>query len=291
MRNFDRFVGIDWTGAKSPVFTKAISVAVCEQDIVAPRPVQGPWSRAKIAAWVKVLAGENKRTLIGIDCNFGYAEGIGRAQFGDNYDYRDLWRAVDDAAAAQDNYFAGGYWQLYPAHFWSEGKKPAHIILSKRLTEIVCGESGYGWPESPFKLLGPKQVGKGGLAGMRMALDLKQRCGDDIAVWPFERDLSATARVVMTEIFPRQFLRRVGHGNAKLRHVDELNRALAALGSAAIPDMTGFTDHDGDALVSAAGLRFLCGRDKNVPTSIATPPMMTDNHAKREGWIFGVGDK
>ena len=44
------------------------------------------------------------------------------------------------------------------------------------------------------------------------------------------------------------------------------------------------TDHDTDALVSAAGLRWLC---KNP--GIWSPAGLNERARSQEGWIFGVG--
>ena len=164
---------------------------------------------------------------------------------------------------------------------------PDGFAMPRRVTEQVCGDSGYGWPESPFKLIGPKQVGKGGLAGMRLVHDLKAHLSDRLAVWPFDADNDGCA-IVITEIYPRQFLKRAGHGNAKIRDLAGLNRVLAAMGSKPYKDPDAFSDHDADALISAAGLRMMCGTAKTVPEAIATPkaPRQT---LEREGWIFGAG--
>lgn len=289
MKNFDRFAGIDWTGARAPVKSRSIAVAVCGKGRSAPVLCPGPWSRAAVADWLERLACEGKRTLAGIDCNFGYAREVGRRQFGPSYDFHDLWRAVD--AAGGDNYFAGGYWEASAQKglFWTGGRKPPGMALPKRATEEACGRAGHGWPESPFKLHGPKQVGKGGLAGMRMVLDLKRRCGDAVAVWPFERDTDGAA-LVITEIYPRQFLRRSGHGAGKVRTAGGLNACLGKLGSRALrPVPEKLSDHEADALVSAAGLRFLCGDGATVPDMLACPRDMDEDAARREGWIFGAG--
>lgn len=288
VKNFDRFIAIDWTGARNPVVSKAIAVAACQKNKNAPEILEGPWSRHLVADMIAGLTQKSSRILIGIDCNFGYAHETGLRQFGPAYDHRDLWRAVDEASSAEDNYFAGPYWQSHPKIFWTSGKMSAGFIMPRRVTELVCGQAGYGWPESPFKLIGAKQVGKGGLAGMRMAHDLKKRCGDAVAVWPFEPEIVDQARVVITEIYPRQFLKRAGHGNTKVRHLTDLNRALALLQSQ-LANISEFSDHTADAIVAAAGLRWLCGSAKNIPRSISHPPC-DPLTLRREGWIFGAGD-
>ncbi|MFP4314165.1 MAG: hypothetical protein ACLFR0_07545 [Alphaproteobacteria bacterium] len=294
MKNFERFIGIDWSGAKTPIHTKTVAVAECAKgveppNLIAPITPKG-WSRADVSKWIKNLTLSSKRILIGIDANFGYAQEIAQAQFGNNVSYLDVWREVEKTCAATPNYFAQGFWETWPQYFWSEGKKPAHITLPRRMVENACGQAGLGWPESPFKLIGPKQVGKGGLAVMRMAYDLKKELGDKICIWPFEHEIADSAQIVISEIYPRQFLKRSGHGNAKITTLPQLNTALSYFQTKPIKDMADISDHDSDALISAAGLRWLCGREEFIPRALHYPALAPDQRSSRvEGWIFGVG--
>lgn len=295
MWNFNRFIGIDWSGALSPVQTRAISVAQCDQvsSVVSIQPPheQKYWSRAAIGDFIKNLTSlSNDRTLIGIDANFGYAREIVQEQFGADASHLDLWNAVEQASHDAANYFAGGYWQLYPKYFWTEGKMSSAMRFPKRYTERACGNAGYGWPESPFKLIGAKQVGKGGLAAMRLALDLKRICGDQICIWPFEHAIADKAQVVITEIYPRQFLMRSGHGLTKIRNALDLETALSYFKTSSIIK-DNFSDHDADAIVSAAGLRWLCGNGKTIHDALAYPAFALaadEKCSSAEGWIFGV---
>ena len=294
MKNFQVFIGIDWSGAKTPKNSPAIAVSSCEQGNSAPVLHTGPWSRTRISEYIESLANSSDRILIGIDANFGYAQEVGIAQFGHNYDHQTLWKAVEHSSLDHDNFFAAGFWQAWPDYFWTKGKQPEHMTLPKRATEIACVDAGLGHPESPFKLIGAKQVGKGGLAAMRMAWHLKQKLGDKLCIWPFEPDLTDSADIVITEIYPRQFLKRTGHGNKKIKTIDQLNDSLVSLGSEPYPkgsdsQLPLITDHDTDALVSAAGLRKLCGTDGLISNRLAHPKGLTSDKAKREGWIFGVG--
>ena len=266
----------------------SISVALVHAGISAPVKQGDRWTRISIFEWLQALAQDNIRTLVGIDCNFGYSEEVGKIQFGSDYQYTDLWNAVDVCCAQTPDFFAGGYWQHkdHRRYFWEAGRMPDGFITPLRLTEQACIANGLGVPESPFKLLGPKQVGKGGLAGMRMLHSLKRIMGERLAVWPFEQNTD-NAVLVITEIYPRLFLKMSGHGNAKVRTKEELNAALTALESHEYLPDTPFSDHDADALVSAAGLRHLCGNGKTVPEAFSHPSAL-QKAMVREGWIFGV---
>ncbi|MEM8833835.1 MAG: hypothetical protein AAGB32_04765 [Pseudomonadota bacterium] len=288
MKNFEQFVGIDWSGAKSPQRTSSIAVARIDRKSTDVGLLPDIRSRMEVFDFISLI---NKRTLIGIDCNFGYAHDIVKKHLGENKSAQDLWGIVDQVNVANDNFFAGSFWthQNYRDDFWTAGKMRDGFEMPKRTTEIICSENGYGKPESPFKLIGAKQVGKDGLAGMRLAHQLKNKFGETIAVWPFDQNINE-AKIVMTEIYPQQFIMRSGQGTQKLRNVDDLNKALHFYGVSPIKD-EGFSDHDADALVSAAGLRYLCGQNKDVPHNLAQPKDMTIEAQQYEGWIFGVGDQ
>lgn len=292
MRNFEQFIAVDWSGAKAPKSGKSIAVAQAHKQTksvtMPPPPDGGNWSRQDVADLIGEVVRRQERTLIGVDCNFGYAAEVGRQQLGPSYSYQDLWRAVEQTSADQADFYAEGFWtdDRYKKAFWISGEQNG-FVLPRRKTEEACGTQGYGFPESPFKMIGPKQVGKGGLAGMRMAHYLKSRYGDRVCVWPFEHMDADKAWVVITEIYPRLFLSMAGHGIKKVTQRDELERVLKFFETTA-PDIESFSDHDSDALISTAGLRHLCGNGLEIPEHLSGPCGMTGDAARCEGWIFGV---
>lgn len=282
---FDRFIGIDWSGAKQ-LNTGSIAVASCGAGKVAPRldfpPGERLWSRSKVAGFLAELADTNEKILAGIDCNFAYAEKIAKAQCGDEYSCFDLWRNVEEANIDLPNFYAENFWRHddHKKFFWVEGKRLPGFEMPQRLTELACRVAGLGFPESPFKLIGPKQVGKGGLAGMRLLLWLMERLGERVAVWPFSSlQACEAASIVLVEIYPRLFLQHAGWGPAKVRTYEDLDKVLGALDSRGTGQHGPVSDHGSDALVSAAGLRFLAHHSLQA---VVHPKI------RREGWIFGL---
>ncbi|MEM6811074.1 MAG: hypothetical protein AAF549_01260 [Pseudomonadota bacterium] len=288
MLNFDQFIGIDWSGAKSPINTKSIAYASTSRKTNSVTLFQQIRSRQSVCDEILKIKG---RTLIGIDCNFGYAHQIVEQQLGKDADAYELWETVEAANKDHPNLFAGEFWShpKFGKYFWTEGKMPENFQMPKRTTEIRCADNGYGNPESPFKLIGAKQVGKGGLAGMRLAFQLKKLMGDEIAIWPFDQNCGS-AKIVMTEIYPRQFIMRAGMGKQKIRTTSDLNKVLKFFDAKKYSDQE-FSDHDSDAIISAAGLKFLCGNQREIPENIAHPQSMDKKAQSKEGWIFGVGDQ
>jgi hypothetical protein len=283
---FDGFVAVDWSGAKGDSYS-GIAVAICDEGDSAPRLVPPPgrrWRRSDFVEWLVVTAGGGERLLVAIDCAFALPVATAGAILGPAYTAHDLWMHIDCLCAEAGDFYGGGFAE-HEAHaplFWAAGPRPAAFAEHRRATELACRKAGLGAPESPLKLVGARQVGKGGLAGMRVLAALKRRLENDLCVWPF--DSLGEAQIVCAELYPRLFMRAVGHGSTKVRTIAELERCLAALGSKTCVDAAGpFSDHETDALVAAAGLRKIAG-DRPVWT-----PSGLDSLARRaEGWILGV---
>jgi hypothetical protein len=277
---FDRFIAIDWSGAKGRY--SGIAVAECAPGRTAPtvvRPTGGrPWRREGVFEWLLTGLRGSDRLLIGIDCAFS----LPWARAG-GYGVRsgpELWTLVDDVCEAEPDH-SGEPFTRHPGwagHFWASGKRPAGYETVPRKTEIACRNAGLGAPESPYKLIGPKQVGKGALAGMRFLHRLSKAANDRFRVWPF--DELSSERSAIVEIYPRLFLNKAGFGVSKVRSAADLNRCLDRLGSdPAEVAATILSDHETDALVSAAGLRLLA-----ADVRLWSPP----EGGRQEGWIFGV---
>jgi hypothetical protein len=282
---FDAFIAVDWSGARGPHYG-GIAIAECGPGDGAPILVAPPfrqWRRSDFADWLAARSAGDNRLLVGIDCAFALPAPSAQSLLGADYHANALWAAIDAACVDYADYYGGAFAECedHAALFWRSGKRPAGFAEHHRATELACRDKGLGAPESPLKLVGAKQVGKGGLAGMRMLTALKQRLGDDFGVWPFER--GASARIVCVELYPRLFLRMAGHGNGKVRNLDDLNRCLGALGSRPYDAAAAFTDHETDALVAAAGLRHIAD-----DPSVWAPPGLDALAMRAEGWIFGV---
>jgi hypothetical protein len=268
---FDRFVGIDWSGAVG-IRHPSVQVALADAGAEAPRlvlPSSRVWSRAGVLDWLGGLSGD---VLVGMDAGFGFAAVppfTGPA--------RDLWAEIDAVAAGDAD--LGGH--AFIAHrrdaFWmGAADGPRHLRAHLRLTEQVYAQSRLGTPTSNFVLLGASQVGKATLSAMR----LLHRLG--WPVWPFD-PLPARGPVIL-EIYAQAFARMAGF-RGKLRDKAALDTALAHFGSAPMPAgfAAVFPDHVGDALVTAAGLRAIAGA-----AHWWTPAALTPEVAVVEGWTFGV---
>jgi len=284
---FERFVAIDWSGAKGRRYA-GIAVAECGAGNAPPRlvpPPSGWWSRAAVFEWLRAGL-ERGPALVGIDCAFSLPFAVAAAYFpGRDAGVFDLWDLIERTCALHPD-FLGGPFAEHPDfadRFWRSGLQPAWYADPHRLTERVCRADGLGSPQSPYKLIGSKQVGRGALAGMRMLRALRE-ADPRVAVWPFEEP--APGRTLFVEIYPRLFLKRAGFGSRKIRDAADVDVALAHLGSQPAGLNAAVSDHDADALVSAAGLRWLSARPE-----VWSPSALDATARRQEGWIFGVGDR
>lgn len=283
MTPFERFVAVDWTGARGRRH-KAIEVAICEAGTAAPVRVAPPekyWSREAVLRFVQAQAGT--RTLIGFDFSFAppfdekagcYLPGTDAPETGPEF-----WSYVD-ASAQDEDLGAGGLigGVLRPYFFFGKASGEHSSFRRWRKCEELVRKRGFGSPASVFICIGPSQVGRGSFAGMRL---LHRARASGMPVWPF--DALPLDGPVLVEIYPRAFLRLAGERGTKLRSAAELDAALAALGSDATGLAGSLPDHLTDALVSSAGLRHVAQNP-----ALWSPEALTPAIARTEGWIFGV---
>lgn len=283
MTPFDSYIAIDWSGADGRY--AGVSVARCVPGTSAPRlvaPEAARWTRTAVADWLDRELHSDRRLLIGLDFAFGMPTEPGgylgtAASPGGIFA---LWDLIDAAAEDAPDFGCGGIVAAprFAPLYWRAGKRPASWSARQRLSEIACAAATGTRPECVFKLIGPKQVGKASLTGMRVLRHVRRRHPERVAVWPYE---AVGTKSVLVEIYPTLFRKRAAGGLAKLRTRGELNVALKRLGSDAVRTAA-LSDHDTDALISAAGLRHFTAE---LGYRLDAP---VDARIRREGWIFGV---
>ena len=285
MKPFDLFIGIDWSGARGERLPNLAVAALAHNDAI-PHVVLGPhdglWSRPVLADWLLDEAKSGKRVLCGADFSFcfpfldrgAYFPGIEGAP----ETVTDMWDTLESVCADAPHFGADSFLQhpAYGTHFFSTGKGRERL----RVTEQACWDQGFGKPETIFKIVGPKQVAKSSLTGMRVLRHLKRK-NPAIAIWPFDKP--EPAPLVMVETYPAAFIRMAGEGGAKVREVNRLNAVLNHFGTTAV-GFEDVSDHQADALITAAALRVLAGN-----AAMWHPPGLSDRVRRTEGWTFGIG--
>lgn len=291
MRSFSHFLAIDWSGAKGPV-QKGIALALTHAEGGPPvlvEPGRG-WSREDVLALLREDLPED--TLVGLDLGIALPFADCGAFFpGSSHspsDAPELWALIDDVCSGNANlgaqafvdhpefrpYFRDGI-ETGP-HFGCDGA--AHGRGRFRVTEQAQASMGCK-PYSNFNLVGAAQVGKSSLTGMRMLHHLRGR----LPVWPVDPLTEKGSAVV--EIYTSLAALEAGRSasRAKMRSHEELDDALASLGSASIAASGPIDDHSSDALLTAAWLRKV-----HKDRSRWHPAGLSAGLARTEGWTFGA---
>ncbi|MDQ4086510.1 MAG: hypothetical protein M3177_00615 [Pseudomonadota bacterium] len=283
MTRFDRFAAIDWSGAKGRRH-KGIAVAICAAEGDAPKLVrQGhAWSREELLDWV-LREAQAIPTLFGFD--FSFAPPIAeRGEYlpgepGVPRTARELWAYVDRIADDEDLGAASFLERAHRRHFYfgaADGVKADFVRF--RRCDARLNALGGRKTASDYDAIGAAQVAKASFSGMR----LLHRLDGKVAIWPMDPLPERGSAVV--EIYTRIYLRRAGLTGTKLRSRADLNQALKALGSAPARLRFEPSDHETDALVTAAGMRALAA---SGPAAFA-PEGLTSELAQTEGWTFGI---
>lgn len=280
--SFDSYFAIDWSGAKGRRH-KGIAIAEALGDepprLVRPSHV---WSRVEVADWLLVQAAKEP-SLFGFD--FSFAPPIhergeylpGEPDVPTNA--RDFWAYVERLSDDEDLGAASFLETAHRRQFYfgiADGVKADFMHF--RQCDARLNAQGGRKTASAYDAIGAAQVAKASFAGMR----LLHRLDGKVAIWPIDGLPERGSAVV--EIYTRIYIRRAGLSGSKIRTRAELDRALAALGSLPAEINGEPSDHESDALITAAGMRAFAHSD---PAAFA-PPDLTPALARTEGWTFGV---
>ena len=278
---FSAFVAIDWSGAKGGRH-KGIAIAEA-RGASAPRLVRPNhiWSREEVLAWLLKRAAAEP-TLFGFDFSFAPPL-IERGEYlpGETdvpKTARKFWAYVETHSDDVDLGAASFLENTHRRHFYfgiADGMK-AGFMHFRRCDQALNAQGGRK-TASAFDAIGAAQVAKASFSGMR----LLHRIDGKVPIWPMDAFPASGSAVV--EIYTRIYLRRAGMSGKKIRTRVELNRALIGLGSPPTGLRFEPSDHQTDALVTAAGMRTLAAD----PRAFA-PPGLTRRIARSEGWTFGV---
>lgn len=293
MREFSHYLAIDWSGAKGERH-KGIALSLADADGGPPvliEPPQRGWARIEV---LELLRDEIPRdTLVGIDLGVSLPFIDAGAFFpgwnASPTDARSLWAMIDDICSGDPHLECGSFVRHEQASRYFRHSKDHvgdrfHLPDAQtregrfRRAEQAQREQGVR-PVSNFNLVGAAQVGKSSLTGMRMLHRLERH----VSVWPID-PLPERGPVVL-EMYTSIAARGGGVRGAKtkLRSYEDLNQALAQLGSPPVTRTGPVDDHSSDALVTAAWLRKI-GQDPRY----WHPQGLTPEIAATEGWTFGA---
>ena len=280
MKHFTRAIAIDWSGAKG-IRHKGIAIAEARPG-AAPRLIRPDhvWSRAEVLRWL-VAEAAKEATLFGFDFSFAPPL-IDRGSYLPGEDVptnaRDFWAYVDQRCDDPDLGAASFLETAHRKHFYfgiADGVKADFVHF--RQCDQQLNRMGGRKTASAYDAIGAAQVAKASFSGMRLLHALDGR----VPIWPIDPLSLGESGVV--EIYTRIYIRNAGLSGRKIRTTAELNFALAALGSPPVKLRKSPTDHQTDAMVTAAGMLAHLANPRAFD-----PPGLTPQIARTEGWTFGI---
>ena len=214
---FDTVIVVDWSGGNDRGTTpKADAIWVCvARGGVADAPVYLR-NRQVAEDWigdtVRAERAAGRRVMVGFDFPFGYPQGFARAVAGTD-DPLDLWdwfaERIEDAPKANNRFDVAGAINLSlggKGPFWGNGLKRdidglartkadyANPFAERRRAEVLAKGAFSVW-----QLSGAGSVGSQALMGLPVLARLRQRFGDDLAVWPFQ---TLDTGIALVEVWP-----------------------------------------------------------------------------------------
>ena len=293
-RRFARAAAFDWSG-EAVARPRGIALALCERDgegIGTVRLIQpdGGWSRCAALDWLGERAAAGDDLLIGMDVSAGLPFADAGAFFpgwpDSPPDAHALWESIDVLSAADPHFGVAGFLAHAEAraHFRHRGELGVHYGAARagrlRVVEQATRTQGIANPYSSLNLVGAAQVGKASLTAMR----LFHRLRGVVPVWPMA-PVPATGPLIV-EIYSSIAALAAGRakGRAKMREPAAVAAALDRLGARLAIPLAAVTDHEADAIVTAAWLH-----RAQYEAALWSPAQLTPSLAQTEGWTFGVG--
>jgi hypothetical protein len=259
---FARYIGIDYSGAQTPIASlKGLRVYLTDgtappEEVSPPLSPRKYWSRRGIAEWLLERLGEDAPTLVGIDHGFSFP-----------LRYFETHGLLPDWPAFLDDFQL--HWPTDEDHTYVEfvrdgvhgtGAARTGNARWRRLTEERAGAA-----KSVFHFDVQGSVAKSTHAGIPWLRFIRQRLGGRVHFWPFDGwDISA-GRSAIAEVYP-------------------------ALWSRGFP-IDGRTSDQHDAYSIAA---WLARADRDGSLATAFNPQLSPlelRTAQVEGWTLGGPDR
>jgi len=190
LKSFDRFIGIDWSGAAGE-YQSGIQVAEIDIDAkhlrLIPPPRNSHWSRERVLDFVTKAT--DRRTLVGFDFAFSLPWNRDLQSlpvcFGGLAEARALWTFIDEFCNGSTFLHASPIWQSPESpfrpfiKFWSRASQYQGDLFNGgqlRRTEIAAQASGLR-PKSVYRLAGSQIVEPGRSCAKQRHRDLAVRQG------------------------------------------------------------------------------------------------------------------
>ena len=195
---FDRYVGIDYSGAETPTSSlKGLRVYIADR-LLKPSGVPPPaghrryWSRCGIAEWLAELFAEDIPTLVGIDHGFSFPLRYFE-KYGLPLDWATFLEDFQRHWPTDENIYV----DFVRDGICGDGAARTGETNWRRITEIRARGA-----KSVFHFDVPGSVAKSTHCGLPWLRYLRLRRGGNIHFWPFDGWLVPTGRSAVAEVYP-----------------------------------------------------------------------------------------
>jgi len=256
---FDRYIGIDYSGAETPTASlKGLRAYVADQtsppvEVPPPPSPRKYWTRRGIAEWLAERLAEEGATLVGIDHAFSFP-----LQYFEKHRLPLEWPAfLDDFQRHWPTDHDNTYVDFVREGTCGNGAARSGDPRWRRLTEIRARGA-----KSVFHFDVPGSVAKSTHAGLPWLGDLRRRLAGKLHFWPFDGWDVPSGRSAIVEVYPSLW----AHHFPREERNDDQHAAYSAAAWFRLADLDGSLE------------RFL------------RPALRPEEQraAKIEGWILGV---
>jgi len=207
MPQFDRFIGIDYSGAEtptsslSPLRVYAADRASPPKEVLPPQSPRKYWTRKGLAEWLRDELNKPSPVLVGIDHAFSFP----LAYFEKNRLPHDWPAFLDDF----QHHWPTDEDKSYVC-FFSDGNKrtgdPSWLRLTERWTSAA---------KSVFRFNVKGQVATSTHAGLPWLRYLRTHCRERVHFWPFDGWEIPPGRSAVAEVYPSLWTRRFPKGEGR----------------------------------------------------------------------------
>lgn len=199
MFNFDRYIGIDYSGAETPTSSlKGLRVYIADRESL---PVEVPpppsprkyWTRKGIAGWLVERLQEDHPTLVGIDHAFSFP----MSYFEVHHLLQDWPVFLDDFQRHWPTDQEDTYVDFVRDGLCGDGAARSGNSSWRRLTEKRAGSA-----KSVFHFDVQGSVAKSTHSGIPWLRYLRRNLGNRVNFWPFDGWEIPSARSAIVEVYP-----------------------------------------------------------------------------------------
>jgi len=255
---FDRYIGVDYSGAATPVTPlTGIRVYLAEGDAEAEEVQSGLWMRAGVARWLVARLSEGVPSAVGIDHGFSFP-----IQYFERYDLAPEWAGfLEDFCNHWPTDEADTTVQSIRRGLRGMGSARSGDARWRRITELRCRA------KSVFHFDVPGSVAKSTHAGLPWLRFILNSIGQSAHFWPFDGFTVPHGASLVAESYPSLYRKTLGS-----RYFPQAER----------------TADQYDAYLIASWLQ-QCDREHTLDTFLH-PDIGPELHptVRTEGWILGV---